>query len=167
MLAMTTKPDQSCYKNKFSFKRGKKNHYLPQSSNGVRGFRVECVWVCVTQCEVILYVCALTPGSFPTPRLWAWACFREPRCHLPPNSNGVVDQQLFTNRQEDGTNLITPYSLVSPSLETVSIWAPHTFSVAGRHKLILTALMNIVFHSSGREPGNNEVLTKSSVPQIT
>lgn len=70
---------------------------------------------------------ALPPGSFPAPRLRAWVRFLEPRCHLPPNSNNVVDQQLFTNRQEDGTNLITPYSPVSPSRETVSISAPCVF----------------------------------------
>lgn len=107
-----------------------------------------------------VYVCVcFHTGQLPAPRLlWVWV-FLEPLCHLPSNSNNVVDQQLFTNRQEDGTNLITPYSPVSPSLETASIWAPYTFSIAGRHKLILTAIMNIVFHSSGREPGNNEVLT--------
>lgn len=165
MLAMTTKPDRRVTKINFPLRERKKK---------ITFLRVQMVFEDseLNACEFVSlsvksYVCALTPGSFPTPRLWAWACFREPRCHLPPNSNSVVDQQLFTNRQEDGTNLITPYSLVSPSLETVSIWAPHTFSVAGRHKLSLTAIMNIVFHSSGREPGNNEVLTKSSVPQIT
>lgn len=84
--------------------------------------------------------------------------FLEPRCHLPPNSPGVVDQHLFTLCLEDGTNLITPHSPVSPSPETVSIMC------SGYHKLILTAIMNIVFRPSGRELVNNEVLTKSSAP---
>lgn len=84
--------------------------------------------------------------------------FLEPRCHSPPNSRGVVDQQLFTLSLEDGTNLITPHSLVSPSPETISIIC------SGYHKLILTAIMNIVFRPSGRELVNNEVPTKSSAP---
>lgn len=63
----------------------------------------------------------LTLGSFSHPKAVSVGVFLGPLCHLPPNSKSVVDQQLFTNRQEDGTNLITLYSLVSPSPETVSI----------------------------------------------
>lgn len=77
---------------------------------------------CVTQFKkcVCECVCAHTT-QLPHPEALSVGVFLEPRCHLPPNSNNVVDQQLFTNRQEDGTNLITPYSPVSPSPETVSI----------------------------------------------
>lgn len=113
MLAMTTKPDRRVTKINFPLRERKKKK--------ITFLRVQMVFEDseLNACEFVSlsvksYVCALTPGSFPTPRLWAWACFREPRCHLPPNSNSVVDQQLFTNRQEDGTNLITPYSLVFP-----------------------------------------------------
>lgn len=81
---------------------------------------VQCVTLCKTKCVCVI-ACALTPGSFHCPEALSVGVLLEPRCHYPPNSNNVVDQQLFTNRQEDGTNLITPYSPVSPSLETVSI----------------------------------------------
>lgn len=75
--------------------------------------------VCVTQCEVEC-VCAHA-GQLSHPEAESVGVFLEPRCHLPPNSNCVVDQQLFTNCQEDGTNLITSYSPVLLSQETVSI----------------------------------------------
>lgn len=84
--------------------------------------------------------------------------FLDPGCHLPPNSRCVVDQQLFTLCLEDGTNLITPRSPVSPSPETISIIC------SGYHKLLLTAIMNMEFGPSGRELVNNEVLSKSSAP---
>lgn len=65
-------------------------------------------------------MCART-GQLSHPQAASVGVFLEPLCHLPPNSNNVVDQQLFTNRQEDGTNLFTVYSPVSPTLETISI----------------------------------------------
>lgn len=79
--------------------------------------------VCESLCHSAgshMCVCAQT-GQLSRPKAVSVGVFLEPRCHLPPNSNNVVDQQLFTKRREDGTNLITPYSPVSPSLETVSI----------------------------------------------
>lgn len=102
---------------------------LIQISAGIRGFKWECVCSCVTMCK-IKRVCdgACThTGQLSRPEALSVGVFLEPLCHLPPNSNNVVDQQLFTNRQEDGTNLITPYSPISPSLETVSISAPCMF----------------------------------------
>ena len=54
--------------------------------------------MCVNVC-----VCARTT-QLPRPEAVSVGVFLEPRCHLPPNSNNV------TNRREDGTNLITPYS---------------------------------------------------------
>lgn len=97
-------------------------------------------------------------GQRSRPAALSVGVFLEPGCHSPPNSPGVVDQHLFTLCLEDGTNLITPHSPVSPSPETVSIIR------SGYHKLILTAIMNIVFRPGGREPVNNEVLTRSSAP---
>ncbi len=44
----------------------------------------------------------LTPGHFSTPRPLSVGVFLE--CHLPPNCNNIVEQRLFTNHQEDGTN---------------------------------------------------------------
>lgn len=86
--------------------------------------------------------------------------FLEPPCHLPPNSNNVVDQQLLTNREEDGTNLIDhiPPS-PTPGRPPQSELLKYVLDSRPRHKLILTAIMNIVFLSSGSELGNNEVLT--------
>lgn len=60
------------------------------------------------------------------------------------------------------------WSLRIPS--SSSLRRPFHFQLrlcSGSHKLILTAIMNIVFHPSGRELANNEVLTESSVPRIT
>lgn len=81
-----------------------------------------CVLVCVTLWESHMHVCVCSKtGQLSRPEAASVGVFLEPQCHLPPKSNSVVDQQLFTNRQEDGTNLITSYSPVSPSPETVSI----------------------------------------------
>lgn len=62
-------------------------------------------------CEFVTCVCSHRAAF--TPEAVSVGVFLEPWCHSPPNSNNVVDQQLFTNRQEDGTNLITSYSPVS------------------------------------------------------
>lgn len=53
--------------------------------------------------------------------------FLESRSRPAPGSYGVVDQRLFTGCQEDGTNLITPYSLVLLSQETPSVSAAFVF----------------------------------------
>lgn len=80
--------------------------------------------------------------------------FLDPGCHLPPNSGGVVDQQLFTLCLEDGTNLIAPHSPVSTSPETISV------TCSGDHELLLTAVMKAASGPSGRERVTHEGLPK-------
>lgn len=88
--------------------------------------------------------CALA-GQRSHPVALSVGVFLDPWCHLPPNSSGVVDQQLFTLCLEDGTNLITRRSPVAPPPETLSIIC------SGFHKLVLTAIINMELGASSAE----------------